>query len=501
MSVKSIQAPISGINRLVSIDDMSESEAWILDNWIPGAGDCRIRGGSAVTSIDFSGDSIGTIITYGSQLIVAAGGILYDTGLTPDHLINPPSPLDVLGSGFSNDAWQWEVFNNKLLLVNGVDAPQQYDGTTLSPIDFTGSDAGLNPEEFIGVNSFKGRVIYWKKEPSFYYAEAGSYAGVITEFDLSIWVERLSSTNTMFTWSADAGDGPDDFFVVIMSSGEALVYQGTDPSSLDYFALVGKYAMGVPLSYRATTSISGDALILTHEGWQNFKAIWDTGNFRDSGIGQKMSGLAVPAAELFGTQSGWEAHYYPEEKMVLVNVPQGSGVSIQHIMNTNTMAWATFSGWSATTFGEYQGRIYYGTSDGKLIIAMEGASDQDQAITTDAIPAFTYLSGRANTKMLTGVKPVTTIANPDTIGLVGAADFDIPNPYPADYVPQISNPTPWGSAWGSSWSGVVTNKAVSQWESVNAHGYCVTYRMTTKTTGEMLQWGSTQLMYRDAGVI
>lgn len=501
MPVKSIQSPIGGINRLVSIDDTPESDAWILDNWIPDAGFCRLRGGSAMVDVDVGTDPIGTIIGYGGQLLVAAGGKVIDTGIRSDSPTLPVLPVVELGTGFANDDWQQEVFNNRLLLVNGANEPQGYDGTTLAPLDFTGSPVDLNPEEFIGVNSFKGRVIYWKDEPAFWYAEAGSFQGELTKFDLSIWVNKLTTLKIMFTWSADANDGTDDFFVALMSSGEALVYQGTDPSSLDYFAMVGTYQMGEPLSYRSSASIAGDEIVLTRDGWQNFKTVWETGNFSDNGIGRKIAGLSTTAAEQFANSSGWEVNFYPEERLVVVNVPQGSGTSIQHVMNTNTFSWCTFSGWPATTIGKAFGFIYFAKADGTLYIGMRGTSDNGAPITTDAVPAFNYLSGRANNKMLTGVKPITTMSNPDNIGLVGAGDFFVPSAETPDYSPVVVGTTPWGSPWGSPWTTVVQSVAVSQWETVHAYGYALTYRMTTVTDGENLQWGSSQIMFKDGGAI
>lgn len=500
MSVKSVQAPIGGINRLASIDDMPESDAYVLDNWVADAGFCRLRGGCVMVDIDVGTDPISTIIAYGDQMIVATGGDLIDTGLTPLNPTSPGGPITTLGSGFASDEWQWEVFNDKLLLVNGVDAPQAYDGTTLAPMTIDPSVS--SPEDFVGVNSFKGRSIYWKADSSsFWYAEAGSYQGVLTEFPLGTITNRVATLVSMFTWSADAGDGPDDFFVAVMSTGEALVYQGTDPSSLDYFSLVGKYQMGSPLSYRSAASIAGDQIILTREGWVNFKVVWETGDWKDEGIGRKIVGLAADAVTTYGNQDGWEVHFYPEERIVLVNVPQGLGASIQHVLNTNTMAWSTFSGWNATTFGSYQGRVYFGTIGGDVYLAMEGYDDNDSPIKTDALPAFNYLSGRANNKLLTGVKPITTVSLPDNIGLVGTGDFVIPPAEVPDYVPSNTSGTPWGSPWGSPWSSGTQSAASSQWETIQAYGYALSYRMTTQTAGEQVSWGATQLMFKDAGVI
>jgi len=498
MTAKSVQAPTGGINRLASIDDMPEEDAYYLDNWIADAGFCRLRGGSK-TLANFGANPLQTITPYGDQLIIAIGGAIVDTGFTPGTGLPTVGSPTTLGSGFSVDRWQTKVVNGKLLLVNGTDTPQQYDGTTLSAITFTSGIA--DEEELIGVSSFKGRAFYWKSEAGFYYAEAGSYQGAMSYFDLSPWVSRLSELKLFFTWSADAGDGTDDFAVFLFDTGEALVYQGTDPSSLDYWALVGKYEMGAPLSVRSSTTIAGDQIVLTKEGWQNFKTVWQTGNWRDDGIGRKITGLAVEAAETFWFQDGWEVDYYPEERLVIVNVPQGTGTAVQHVLNTNTMAWSTFSGWNAETFGSYQGDVYYGDEAGNLIIAMYGSDDDGETIVTDALPAYNYLSGRANNKQLTGVRPVMAINSTESIAIEATADFDIPSAPDVDYVPATPSTSPWGSPWGSPWSTGIDGDVKGEWESANAFGYALSYRMKTVTSGEAVRWGSTQLMFKDAGVI
>ncbi len=501
MPVISIQAPVAGINRLSSVDDMAPDEALALDNWIPDAGFCRMRGGSKLLSSVPDG-SIGTMMAYGDSLIVAAGGKLIEMGYTPQSGNELPviGSQTELGTGFTSDYWQWIVFNGVLLMVNGQDAPQQWDGTSLQPINFT---SGITDEfELSGVKNFKGRAIYWKEtEAGYYYAEAGSYQGDINFFDLSAQVSRLASMKLFFTWSADANDGADDFAVFVMDTGEALVYQGVDPGDFAFWSLIGRYSMGEPISIRSASSIAGDQIILTREGWQNFRVTWETGNWRDDGIGRKIVGLATTAAVTFGNQVGWEAHFFPEERLVIVNVPQGPGNSIQHVMSTNTMAWCTFSGWNATTFTEYDNNIYWADNTGGVHIGMYGDDDDGQPILTDAFPAFNYLSGRARNKQMTAVRPITNISDPACLSIIGSGDYNVVGkPIPKQCNTNITT-SPWGSPWGSPWSAGRTYRARGEWQSKNAYGYALSYRMSTLTVGQEMQWFSTQVMFKDSGVI
>ena len=192
--MRSVQAPSLGINQYDSYDDMPQGYALILDNWIAEPGRCRLRRGSQ--TLNNHGSEIGTIISFGDELIVAAGGKLIEAGLTYTGgmpVVGSPSDL---GTGYSNNAWDWVVFNDKLICVNGEDTPQVYDGATVS--DITDSSS-VTPEDFIGVRVFKGRCLYWKDEAAFYYCAAGSYQGTFTKFDLSLWVGKKAKLKLIFT--------------------------------------------------------------------------------------------------------------------------------------------------------------------------------------------------------------------------------------------------------------------------------------------------------------
>jgi hypothetical protein len=175
MSAKSIQAPIGGINSFDSLDDMSEDEAVILDNWIPDSGFCRMRGGSS-EFVDTAGVDVGTLVAFeytgGDEFVCCVDGDIYE--------ISTGVPVSI-GTGFTIPRWQTVVFGEKLLLVNGVDDPQQWDGTALADIVWT---SGVpTPTALVGVNVYQGRVFYWENaSPIIYYAAAGSYAGVMESF-------------------------------------------------------------------------------------------------------------------------------------------------------------------------------------------------------------------------------------------------------------------------------------------------------------------------------
>jgi hypothetical protein len=496
VTAQSIQAPVGGINSFDSLDDMAADEAVILNNWIPDAGFCRMRGGK-VPFIDTGGTDIGTLAQY-----EYSGGDLFICCVDDSILDITGGVSTSLGTGFTNPRWQNVVFSEKLLLVNGSNDPQQYDGTTLAAIDYTGS-VGLTPSALVGLNVYQGRVFYWENaSPVFWYAAAGAYAGALEPFDLSFVAKRGGVIVTTFTWSLDAGDGVDDFFCFLMSTGEALIYQGTDPADPAAWSLVGQYKMGEPLSIRGNVSIAGDEIILTRSGWQSIKSIVTAGEYRDSELTRMMRGVSRTAASEYYQNNNWDTVFYPAGSYIIINIPVSDGVAYeQHILNTNTLKWATLSGWQSNTYGVYNESLFMGDIDGFVYQADIGVSDDGDAIITDALPAYNYLSGRANNKQMSGIRVITTSSDPSSIAITPTADYLIPDAPGVTSIPQVAAVTPWGSPWGSPWEAGTVQKANGSWRNKSIYGYALSYRMSSSTNFETVLWLSTQIMFKDGGVI
>ena len=130
-----------------------------------------------------------------------------------------------------------------MALVNGIDAPQEYDGSTVAALTISGS--GLTVTNLIDCVVFNSRVLYVEKDTlSFWYTATNAIGGTLTKFDLSRVGKFGGTLMTIATITVDAGDGPDDFVCFITTTGEVIVYAGTDPSSASTFGLVGRFKNG-----------------------------------------------------------------------------------------------------------------------------------------------------------------------------------------------------------------------------------------------------------------
>ena len=301
--VISIDAPVEGWDAYHGLDNMPITAAIVLDNLIPQAGSVKTREGHT-QYVDLGTDApVETVagFTSGSadKLVAASDGGIFD-------ITDFQNVITVAASGtYSNDRWQTENFRKAdetgaLIMCNGVDAAQVYDGTSLAAL----ADTNTVGTDFIGCLSYKGRMYYWKdNDNSFFYSQAGSYQGDLQEWDLGGFTKRGGKLVLMSTWTQqDSGDGKDDFLVIVFSTGETLIYQGDDPDN--YFEFVGRYFMAEPLSIRGSTGYGSDLIVLTRDGYVNLTSIIQQGRSSDipqfsrlihNAIKHRTSQPAIPA--------------------------------------------------------------------------------------------------------------------------------------------------------------------------------------------------------------
>ena len=238
MITRSLPAPVGGWNASQALEAMPPGDALLINNWLPKETHVELRKGSEKINETSTDEPIETLVTYRGedgteQLLAAYDGAIYTVNATTGAFTSK-------GSGYTNNQWQTVMFNDYILFVNGVDTPQQYDGSTLG--NYSATITGATPADLKGVMVFKGRAIYWENNAAkFWYADAGSYGGALNSFPLSVVTKRGGYVVECCTWSRDSGAGADDLFVVIMSTGETLVYEGSDPGSAFDFQLIGSF--------------------------------------------------------------------------------------------------------------------------------------------------------------------------------------------------------------------------------------------------------------------
>jgi hypothetical protein len=377
-----------------------------------------------------------------------------------------------------------------------------YDGTSMTNIAVT----GVTATTLWGCNTFKGRVYYWQEDAqSFWYPAAGAYQGALTEFNLSGQITQGGSLTQMVSWTLDSGSGIDDLAVFIFSTGEVLVYQGDDPGSASAWSLVGRFQIGEPLGIRAHAKVGGTEIILTRDGYIDLAAALKDGRYSEkSTYSHKIIRAAKTAAANYNLQFGWEAILYPAGQMFIVNVPLTDIQSQQHVRSTNSGGWCEFRSMNARTFAVHENLLWFGGSDGTVYQADIGAQDVDQPIEFDCIPAYASMGSRANRKQATAVNIVSNYAYPQYFAVDVLADFSTTRRSSV-----TSGPYTPASGWDTvdwdvaDWDiGTEELQATrTAWRNASGAGYVLSVSVRASTRSQNIIWYSTDVQYRNAGVI
>jgi hypothetical protein len=395
--------------------------------------------------------------------------------------------------------------SNWLIAPNGIDKIAYYDGTTWTAVDSGTSPAliGLDTTTIISVNVFKGRLFFIPKASlSFWYLPAGAAGGTLLEFDLSAECKKGGYLVSMATWTRDAGDGADDVAVFFTSEGEAIVYQGNNPSSATFWAKVGAYQIGKPLGRRCVTQFGADCIVLTQNGTFPMSAA-----MQQNAVDYKMAlsfnieNAFTSAARSYGSTFGWEATVYPAQSALIVNIPiTEDGEHEQYVMNTITKAWCKFKEWDAETFAVFNGDLYY-ASGPSVYKAWTGSIDGSNNIEAYGKQAFNYLDSMGQKKLFKLYQPMLAVNGSLSFLTDLDVDFqDDPISGTATYS-SVAGATWDSSTWDSaSWaSGLTVIQQVTSPASWT--GFCAAGKIKVATNSLTVQWNASNFVWEPAGIM
>lgn len=479
-------APIGGWNTRDPVSSMKPTDAVVLDNWFPDSGELRLRPGYAAHATGVGSGNVDTVASLESgsvnKMIAAANGSIYD--------VTTSGAGTSLASGFTGNRWNTAAFNERLALVNGIDTPQQYDGSAVSTLTLTGS--GLTPANVIGVNVHKGRTYFWEQNsPDFWYSSLNTLGGALTKFPLSRVGIEAGNLVAMRTWTNDGGEGRDDLAVFFMSSGEVIVYAGSDPGDTASWSIVGKFKMSPIIDQRAIVQYGGDLNVLTRADVTPLsRALPNRGVILEQ---TKLAGAVQAAAKTFGATEGWAGLLVPAESMMVYMYPLSSSRSVWFGYNTVTSAPFRYTGINARAFALHDHKMYFGGTDGTVYKFGDGAqSDADANIQAEVQQAWSKLGSRG-IMHVSAIRPL--IAADGTISIGRGVGYDFAGVNVAESASVASGGSPWDT---SDWD-------VSDWspeESVNAtwlptgggQGRFASLRLRIATKNQAVKWYSTDML-------
>jgi hypothetical protein len=385
-----------------------------------------------------------------------------------------------------------------LLAANGKDTLQTFDGTAWANSTITGPTLA----NIVQLNIFKQRVFLIEiNKLSFWYLPVSAYTGAAVEFPLNQIFARGGYCVAMATWSLDAGAGLDDLGVFITSEGELAVFRGTNPGDPANWSLIGVWYVGKPLGRRCFKKYKGDMLLILQNGvfplsW----ALLSAAIGRQRAVTNKIQMSFTSAAASFGNVFGWEIEIFPQQDMMLVNVPNAEGgVHQQYVMNTQSQAWSSFSGWNAECFTVFGGNLYYGSGT-SIVQAWNGIADPGTVdVVGNVKTAFNFFRDRGRIKKINLIRPIMVTSGPITF--LAGTNTDFTDQPPTSTI--LSNPAQ-GSLWDTGlWDSAqwgYGQAAQLRWDSIPGKpGRCHALVMRVATHSVTVQWPGTDFILETGG--
>jgi len=502
--VQSLPAPVGGWNARDSFANMEATDAVTLTNMFPTVSNVVLRGGYSEHATGLDGE-VQTLMTYsygGSTKLYAitSAGKLYD--VTTAGAVGAAAV-----SGLTNGIWEYINVTNTagtsyLYAVNGVDKPILWDGTTWLRVDAASAVAitGVTTTTLANICLFKNRVWFFQKNTLVaWYLPTNAVGGAAQKVDLSAVARFGGHLVDLDTWTLDAGYGVDDNLAFITSTGEVIVYSGTDPASANTWALIGVWKLGSPIGTRCMLKWGGDLLILTYDGLMPMAGSLQSSRLDPRvALSNKIQGAITAATTSYGGDHaavGWQIVYNAKRNAVWINVPVATGQQQQYVMNTITKSWAQFTGWPATCWEIFDDDPYFGGT-GIVYVAWDDTYADDGAnITAVALQAFNYFGTRGVKKYFTRARP-SIFSNGSPALFVGMnVDFDTSNTTaPLTFTPSVSGA--WGTAlWDSGLWGD-NNTIQNTWIGITGIGYCGGTQLQSASQGLQIEWASTDVVYQ-----
>jgi len=500
----SLSAPVGGWNARNSLAEMPISDASSIVNMFPLTTEIQLRKGYTRHATGFSGQVESLMTYYGgatTKMFAICAGSFFDVSLTG-------AIGAAVVTGKSNSRWNYTNIatagGNFLMSANGVDKPMLYDGTTWTAIDGASTPAitGVTTTTLENPTLFKTRLFFIQANTlKTWYLPVNSVGGAASAVDVSAIASRGGYIVDHATWTIDAGQGVDDYYVMVTSQGQVIIYQGTDPSSASTWALKGVWDLGNPVGSRCLYKLGGDVLYISQDGLVPLSGALQSSRVNPRvAITDKIQFSVSSAVSSYGSNFGWSLLYYAPENMLILNVPIGEGGGQeQYVMNTISQSWTRFTGWNANCWALYGDSPYFG-GNGYVGRAWDGNSDDGSNIQAVCIQAFSKFGNAGKLKRWTMAKPIFRANGNPSVGMSMNVDFDLTNSTNSlSFTPSSSGLWDVGMWDNSTWGGDFI--IVQNWQTFSGIGYYGAPQLNIASQGVDVRWVSTDIVYEVGAIL
>lgn len=495
----SLPPPTGGWDTRNALADMPAQNAVILDNWFPSTDKVTIRKGytSYATGMTGAVESLleYTPLTGTGNLFAANGASIYD--VTAGGAVGA-----AVVSGMTNARWQCTQVATAggqfLVAMNGADTPRLYNGAAWGTTAITGPTAS----NLVWCNLHQRRLWFGEVQSlTAWYLDVNAVAGAAASFSLG-GIARLGGyIMGMGTWSRDGGDGADDVAVFLTSEGEAIVYQGTDPTNVATWGLVGVFRIGKPIGRRCMIKAGADLIMVTQDGFVAASQILiaDRAQTEAVAISQQINKAVNDAVQAGASLYGWQPFIYPKGTMLMFNVPQSAAVAHQYVFNTITRAPCRFTGVNAMCWALMDDAAYFGgMADGTVYKFDDGNADNGAVINADGLQAFNDFRSPGVVKRFTLVEPIFQSNGAPSVALDLNVDYQIRRPTAVAETAAVTS-SKWGVAkWGFGMWGSAS-QIYRGWRGIRGIGRAASIRIRISTKVNQPSWLATNWLYTNGG--
>ena len=456
--------------------------AAMLVNWFPTPSTTILRRGIKRWATLPAAKTVKSVFSYiiGDQkdLFASTDDGVWNVTTVPD----PANPGTSVLSGMTDGDWVTVQFSTAggtfLIGVNGKDVAFLYNGTTFTTtaITFPGGSS-LTTADLSYVWAYKQRIWFIEKDSlNAWYLPVDSIAGELKLLPLGGVFSRGGSLLWGQTWSLDSGGdgGLSEQNVFTTTEGEVAAYQGLSPDDAASWGKVGVYRVGRPLGKKAFIRAGGDLVIATSIG---FIPLGQAIKRDYAALG--LVAVSQPIADdwrIAVSDRGfddWTCELWGEGSMTLIAPPTpDSRDPIVFVVNSDSGAWSTFTGWQATSMESFNGRIFIGSTAGKVQEAWVGGNDEGLPYTASMMPLFNDLGSPGQRKYAAFARVVKRSSFLANETIAARFDWNMALPAPPDAI-LISGASVWDAGvWDVSvWDTERGTTVTEQWMSVGGSGY------------------------------
>lgn len=343
-----VPLPLNGLFADAKSSEISGLYAARLENWRP------------------NGASIEIVPSYSLNDERTRRRVPYEFGLSSVYITLGSVNVEADGASFTRKMAENAsvgYISAQAIMADGQSLPLRFNGSTIEECAYTtttGVDAGI----FDGVLVHHDRPYFWQHEGTleFYYGGVGAVQGELTRFPLSRLGNITGQIASLVSLTQDASENLNDSLCVLTTTGQIVIYEGTNPGDASDWRLAGRVKAAPPVGRFSFVNVGGDVWMLTRSGLVSVLESLRRGQL--ALVGNLARPISDDIRALVATGGEWQLHTSAQGEYVIAN-HYLDGVSRQFIYDVEAQAWET-ADYPARRWHNLAGNTEFTTADGRL---------------------------------------------------------------------------------------------------------------------------------------